>query len=184
MNSFRFLSKKSCFEKGCCPICLPSQKSHCLVCYISIPIPPINNVQSLNMNTLLILTSYAKLELNSSRNNDITMNLLITDIFGTVQVRNDFLNDLKRCWKIAYIIRSSALWDIGGTPCTMNLLITYIFGCRDIVQVRNDFLNDLKKRLENRVCHSIQCIMGYRRSPLHVNTLITTSQALLKSVPC
>ena len=34
------------------------------------------------MNKLLILTSYTKFELNSLRNNEITMKLLITDIFG------------------------------------------------------------------------------------------------------
>ena len=42
------------------------------------------------MNKLLILTSYNKFEVNSLRNNDITIKLLITDIFGchdTVQVR-------------------------------------------------------------------------------------------------
>ena len=33
------------------------------------------------MNELIILTSYAKFELNSFRNNEITMKLLITDIF-------------------------------------------------------------------------------------------------------
>ena len=44
------------------------------------------------MNKLLILTSYAKFEHNSLRNNEITMKLLITDIFGcrdTAKVRND-----------------------------------------------------------------------------------------------
>ena len=34
------------------------------------------------MNKLLVLTSYTKFELNSLRNNEITMKLLITDIFG------------------------------------------------------------------------------------------------------
>ena len=34
------------------------------------------------MKKILILTSYAKFELNSLRNNEITMKLLITDIFG------------------------------------------------------------------------------------------------------
>ena len=34
------------------------------------------------MNKLLILTSYAKFELNSLRNNEITMKLLITDILA------------------------------------------------------------------------------------------------------
>ena len=46
------------------------------------------------MNKLLILTSYTKFELNSSRNNEITMKLLITDIFdcrNTVKVRNDVI---------------------------------------------------------------------------------------------
>ena len=44
------------------------------------------------MNKLLILTVYTKFELNSLKNNEITMRLLITDIFGcrgTVKVRND-----------------------------------------------------------------------------------------------
>ena len=44
------------------------------------------------MNKLPILTSYAKFELNSLRNNEITVKLLITDIFGCcdkVEVRND-----------------------------------------------------------------------------------------------
>ena len=44
------------------------------------------------MNKLLILISYAKFEFNSLRKNEITMKLLITDIFGcrdTVKVRND-----------------------------------------------------------------------------------------------
>ena len=43
------------------------------------------------MNKLLILTSYTKFELNSLRNNEITIKLLITDIFGcrdTAAVRN------------------------------------------------------------------------------------------------
>ena len=45
------------------------------------------------MNELLILTSYTKFELNSWRNNEITIKLLITDIFGcdTAEVRNDVL---------------------------------------------------------------------------------------------
>ena len=46
------------------------------------------------MNKLLILTSCAKIELNSLRNNDITMKSLITDIFGcrdTAKVRNDVI---------------------------------------------------------------------------------------------
>ena len=34
------------------------------------------------MNKLLILTSYAKRELNSLRNNEVTMKLLITVTFG------------------------------------------------------------------------------------------------------
>ena len=34
------------------------------------------------MNKLLILTPYAKFGLNSWRNNDITIKLLITEIFG------------------------------------------------------------------------------------------------------
>ena len=46
------------------------------------------------MNKLLILTSYPKFELNSLRNNEITMKLLITDIFGCcdkANVRNDVM---------------------------------------------------------------------------------------------
>ena len=46
------------------------------------------------MNKLLILTFYAKLELNSLRNNEITMKLLIKDIFGCrdkAEVRNDVI---------------------------------------------------------------------------------------------
>ena len=48
------------------------------------------------MNKLLILTSYAKFELNSLRNNEITIKLLITDIFGycdTVKIRNDIISE-------------------------------------------------------------------------------------------
>ena len=44
------------------------------------------------MSKLLVLTSYAKFELNPLRNNEITMKLLITDIFGCrdkAEVRND-----------------------------------------------------------------------------------------------
>ena len=47
------------------------------------------------MNKLLILISYAKFELNSLRNNEITMKLLITDTFGCsdkAEVRNDVMN--------------------------------------------------------------------------------------------
>ena len=47
-----------------------------------------------DMNKLLILTSYTKFELNLSRDNEIGMKLLITDIFGcrdTVKVRNDVI---------------------------------------------------------------------------------------------
>ena len=43
---------------------------------------------------LLILTSYTKFELNSLRNNEITVKLLITDIFGCrdkAKVRNDII---------------------------------------------------------------------------------------------
>ena len=43
---------------------------------------------------LLILTSYAKFELNSLRNNEVAMKLLITDIFGyrdKAKVRNDVI---------------------------------------------------------------------------------------------
>ena len=46
------------------------------------------------MDKLLILTSYTKFELNSWRSNEITMKLLITDIFGchnTAEVRNDVI---------------------------------------------------------------------------------------------
>ena len=46
------------------------------------------------MNKLLILTSFTKVQLNLLRNNEITMKLLITDIFGcrnTVKVRNDVI---------------------------------------------------------------------------------------------
>ena len=46
------------------------------------------------MNKLLILTSYTKFELNSLRNNEITMKLLITDIFGChdkAEIRNDVI---------------------------------------------------------------------------------------------
>ena len=46
------------------------------------------------MNKLLILTSYTKFELNSLRNNEITMKLLIADIFSCrtkAEVRNDVI---------------------------------------------------------------------------------------------
>ena len=46
------------------------------------------------MNKLLILTSYTKFELNSLRNDEITIKLLITHIFGchdTTKVRNDVI---------------------------------------------------------------------------------------------
>ena len=46
------------------------------------------------MHKLLIFTSYANSELNSLRNNEITMKLLITDIFGCrdkEEVRNDVI---------------------------------------------------------------------------------------------
>ena len=46
------------------------------------------------MNKLLILTSYTNFELNSLKNNEIKMKLLITDIIGchdTVKVRNDVI---------------------------------------------------------------------------------------------
>ena len=39
------------------------------------------------MNKLLMLTYYTKFELNSLRNNEITMKLLIADIFGCVTQR-------------------------------------------------------------------------------------------------
>ena len=44
------------------------------------------------MNKLLILTSSTKSELNSLRNNEVILELMITDIFGCcdkVEVRND-----------------------------------------------------------------------------------------------
>ena len=44
------------------------------------------------INELLILTSYTKFELNSLRNNEITMKLLTKNIFGchgTAKVSND-----------------------------------------------------------------------------------------------
>ena len=47
------------------------------------------------MNKLLILISFTKSKLNSLRKNEITMKLLITDIFGcrkTVKVRNDVIS--------------------------------------------------------------------------------------------
>ena len=57
------------------------------------------------MNKLLILTSYGKFELNSWRNNEITMKLLITDIVGycgTAAVRmKSYLNscyDVMNCF--------------------------------------------------------------------------------------
>ena len=46
------------------------------------------------MNKLIILTFYTKSELNSWRNNEITIKLLIADIFGyseTAEVRNDVI---------------------------------------------------------------------------------------------
>ena len=46
------------------------------------------------MNKLIILTSYTKFELNSLRNNEITVKLLFTDSFGCrdrVEVRNDVI---------------------------------------------------------------------------------------------
>ena len=46
------------------------------------------------MNKLPILTSYIKFELNSLRNSEITMKLLIRDIFGChnkAKVRNDVI---------------------------------------------------------------------------------------------
>ena len=48
----------------------------------------------LQISFLLILSSYTKLELNSLRNNEIRMKLLITDIFGChdkAKVRNDVI---------------------------------------------------------------------------------------------
>ena len=46
------------------------------------------------MNKLLSLTSYTKFELNSLTDNEITMKLLIRDIFGCrdkAEVRNDVI---------------------------------------------------------------------------------------------
>ena len=46
------------------------------------------------MNKLLILTSSAKFELNSLRNNEFILELMITDIFGCrdkVEVKNDII---------------------------------------------------------------------------------------------
>ena len=46
------------------------------------------------MNKLLILTYCTKFELNSLRNNEITVKLLTTDIFGCrdkAEVRNDVM---------------------------------------------------------------------------------------------
>ena len=46
------------------------------------------------MNRLLILISYTKFELNSLRNNEITIKLLITDILAcrdAGEVRNDII---------------------------------------------------------------------------------------------
>ena len=46
------------------------------------------------MNKVLILMSYTKFDLNSWRTNEITIKLLITDIFGcrdTAEVRNDVI---------------------------------------------------------------------------------------------
>ena len=48
----------------------------------------------LQFSFFLILTSYTKYELNSLRNNEITMKLLITVIFGCrdkAKVRNDVI---------------------------------------------------------------------------------------------
>ena len=67
------------------------------------------------------LTSYTKFELNSLRNNEITMKLLITHIFGCrdrAEVRNASYNN----------------------EITMKLLITDISGCRDRAEVRNDVI--------------------------------------------
>ena len=49
------------------------------------------------MNKLLILTSSTKSELNSLRNNEFILELMITDIFGCrdkVEVRNDVIQYL------------------------------------------------------------------------------------------
>ena len=46
------------------------------------------------MNKLLILTSYTKFELNSWRNNELTIKLPITDIYGCCdksKIRNDVI---------------------------------------------------------------------------------------------
>ena len=54
------------------------------------------------MNELQILTSYAKFELNSLRNNENLMKLLITDIFGCgdkAKVRNEiFKSQIFKQW--------------------------------------------------------------------------------------
>ena len=50
------------------------------------------------MNKLLILTSSTKSELNSLRNNEVILELMITDIFGCcdkVEVRNDAIQWLE-----------------------------------------------------------------------------------------
>ena len=77
------------------------------------------------MNKLLILTSYSKFELNSLTNNDITMKLPITDIFGcrdTAEVRNDviFKNgyDVINCFtKFAKFLPHSIIdWRLFAPP--------------------------------------------------------------------
>ena len=48
----------------------------------------------LQFSFFVLLTSYTKFELNSLRNNEITMKLLITDIFGCrdkAKIRNDVI---------------------------------------------------------------------------------------------
>ena len=74
------------------------------------------------MNKLLILTSYSKFELKSLTNNDITMKLPITDIFGcrdTAEIRNDviFKNgyDVINCFaKFAKFLPHSIIIDRGA----------------------------------------------------------------------
>ena len=60
----------------------------------------------LQISFLLILTSYAKFEFNSLRNNEITMKLLITIIFGCrekAKIRNNvILKQLVRRHELFY----------------------------------------------------------------------------------
>ena len=53
------------------------------------------------MNKLLILTSNTKFELNSLRNNEITMNLLITDILaGTTKQKSEMTSYLNNGYDV------------------------------------------------------------------------------------